>query len=253
MKVTVQVWDLPLRLFHWLLVFSFFAAYATAKLGGAWMDWHGRLGLFILGLLSFRLVWGFIGSHHARFVHFFPTVRRIINYLKGQWQGLGHNPLGALSVLGLLSLLTLQVVSGLFANDDIAFEGPLASLIDKSLSDRSTGWHSLIFNGLLVLVGLHLLAIVYHRLVKKNNLVLPMLSGKKELPRVIAESLELPVKPRFTLLRLVISLSLASGAIWGVSDGIAQVYQTQIQDETPIPAQEAQETASEPAQPYANF
>lgn len=110
--------------FHWLLVAALLGAVITGQLGGGLIEWHGRFGLAIVGLVAFRLVWGIAGSTYARFAHFFPTPARVKAYLAGQWRGEGHNPLGALSVFGLILLLTAQVLSGLFANDDITFTGP---------------------------------------------------------------------------------------------------------------------------------
>lgn len=211
MKVTVHVWDLPLRLFHWSLVVAVTAAYVTAKIGGSWIDWHGRIGALILALLVFRIVWGFVGSTHARFVTFFPTYTRLTAYLRGRWQGIGHNPLGALSVFALLAVMTAQVLTGLFANDDIGFEGPLYPLVDKSLSDRLTGFHSQSFNALLALLVLHVVAIVFYRWVKKTNLVRPMLTGKKEVHKSIAT-------PAFKagIMRLIVSVLLSGSLTWGV-------------------------------------
>lgn len=178
----VQVWDLPLRIFHWLLVIAIVAAYVTAEFGGsAWADWHGRIGSFVLALLVFRVLWGFIGTQHARFLNFLPTPARIRAYVAGRWQGAGHNPLGALSVIALLLLVAAQVVTGLFSNDDITFSGPLADLVGKGTSDRLTGWHQELFYVLAAFIGLHLLAIVCYWLIRKSNLVAPMITGKKVL------------------------------------------------------------------------
>ncbi|PKM12673.1 MAG: cytochrome B [Gammaproteobacteria bacterium HGW-Gammaproteobacteria-3] len=217
MKTTVDVWDLPVRLFHWTLVLALVAGYITARLGGSWIDWHGRIGLLILGLLIFRLVWGFTGSTHARFASFFPTWGRLSAYFKGQWQGIGHNPLGALSVLALLALLFSQVGTGLFANDDIAYEGHLFSLIDKTTSDRMTGWHSSIFDVLLLLVGLHIASIIYYRFIKKNDLVRPMLTGKKQVPQALSVPTASVGSTRF-----VVSLLLTVIVVWGVAEGASQ-------------------------------
>ena len=104
----VRVWDLPLRLFHWLLAAAVIAAMLTGQVGGNLMVWHGRLGILIAGLLGFRLAWGIVGSTHSRFASFVRGPAAIIAYLRGHWHGLGHNPLGALSVLGLLTVLGLQ-------------------------------------------------------------------------------------------------------------------------------------------------
>ena len=177
----IKLWDLPTRIFHWSLVILVAAAIVTAKIGGNAMEWHGRIGLTILGLIAFRIAWGVVGSTYARFANFFPKPSSILAYLRGQWHGIGHNPLGAFSVLGLLALIALQVGTGLFANDDIAFNGPLFSLIGKELSDRLTSIHRLSSNGLIALIVLHLVAIMFYAYVKKNNLVMPMIMGWKDV------------------------------------------------------------------------
>ncbi|PKO46264.1 MAG: cytochrome B [Betaproteobacteria bacterium HGW-Betaproteobacteria-4] len=176
----IRLWDLPTRLFHWLLVLAVIAAVVSGQLGGSLIDLHGKIGLAIVGLIAFRIVWGFAGSTYARFAQFFPTPAKIRVYLKGEWRGLGHNPLGGLSVFSLIFLLTVQVTSGLFANDDIAFVGPLFDLIDKSLSDRLSGIHHLLSNVLIGFVVLHVGAVIFHGRVKKDDLVKPMLTGWKE-------------------------------------------------------------------------
>jgi cytochrome b len=215
MSVKIQVWDLPLRIFHWLLALAVSAAIITGEIGGNLIDWHGRIGVFILGLLVFRIIWGFVGTTHARFASFFPTPARIAAYLKGQWQGLGHNPLGALSVLALLGVLATLVGAGLFANDDIAFQGPLFSLVDKSLSDKLSGVHALAFNFLAVLLVLHIAAIVFYARVKKHNLVVPMLTGKVVVPKDRAVSVS-----KAGALRFLVALAIAGVVVWGVSNGV---------------------------------
>jgi cytochrome b len=176
------LWDLPLRIFHWSLVACVCAAIVTGELGGAWMPWHGRAGLAIAGLLAFRLVWGVAGPSTARFSQFAPTPRRVVDYLRGRWRGVGHNPLGALAVFALLGLLALQVGSGLFGNDDIAFAGPFNRFVGDALGARVTGWHRLLADGLFALLGLHVAAIAFHALVKRHALVRPMLTGHAEIP-----------------------------------------------------------------------
>lgn len=177
----IRVWDLPLRIFHWALAFCVIAAYISQSIGGNAMVWHGRFGLAVLGLLTFRLAWGFVGSTNARFRHFVRGPKAIAAYLRGQWSGLGHNPLGALSVLALLGVPLLLTLTGLFANDDIAFEGPLYALIDKDLSDRITKIHHWFEPVILILVGLHVAAIAFYVWVKKQTLVKPMMTGWKEV------------------------------------------------------------------------
>ena len=176
---TVRVWDWPLRLFHWLLLSAVATAIATGLAGGDWMAWHGRAGLSIVALLGFRLVWGLVGSTTSRFGHFFPTPARLRVYFSGAWQGVGHNPLGAFSVFALLGLLALQVTTGLFSNDDITFAGPLAQLVGEETVGNLTAWHHRLINVLYGLIGLHLAAIAFYAVVKRQRLVRPMVTGKK--------------------------------------------------------------------------
>ncbi|MBK9020428.1 MAG: cytochrome b/b6 domain-containing protein [Sulfuritalea sp.] len=175
----ILVWDLPLRLFHWLLVVCVSGSIVSAKIGGNAMVWHGRFGLVVVGLLVFRLVWGFVGSTYARFFQFVRGPGAIIAYLRGQWHGEGHNPLGALSVLAMLGTLLLLVATGLFANDDIAFEGPLYALVGKDLSDRVVGIHRLVEPLIILLVVAHLAAIAFYVRIKKETLIMPMITGQK--------------------------------------------------------------------------
>jgi cytochrome b len=186
-KRPILVWDLPTRLFHWLLVALMVAAFVTGQLGGDLIQWHGRLGLAIIGLLAFRLVWGFVGSTYARFASFIPRPATIVAYLRGRWRGLGHNPMGALSVYGLLTVVAIQAVTGLFANDDIAFQGPLAALVDGTTSQFLTSIHRLNVGLLLALVGLHLAAILFYTWVKRESLVPPMITGIKLVEDAQAE------------------------------------------------------------------
>jgi len=201
---TVRVWDLPLRIFHWLLVLAIAAAYVTGEFGGSeWAQWHGRIGWLILGLLLFRLIWGVIGSWHARFANFLPTPARVIAYVRGEWQGVGHNPLGALSVVALLALVTAQVATGLFASDDIAFAGPLSNWIGKSASDRLTGWHEQIFYVLAGFIVLHVVAIAFYLLVRKSNLIAAMITGNKPGSGALQAWTEKPLAWRFLVAALV--------------------------------------------------
>lgn len=187
-KHSIRVWDLPTRLFHWLLVALMVAAFVTGQLGGDLMPWHGRLGLAVIGLLVFRLIWGFVGSTHARFTNFFPRPATVAAYLRGQWRGLGHNPLGALSVFGLLAIVAIQALTGLFANDDIAFQGPLAVLVEGATSLWLTSIHRIMVNLLLLLVGLHVASVLFYTWVKRDNLVLPMITGTKVVADPQAQS-----------------------------------------------------------------
>lgn len=205
----VQVWDLPLRIFHWTLVIAIVAAYLTAEFGGSeWMQWHGRIGALVLALLVFRVIWGVIGTHHARFRAFMPTPARMAAYLSGAWRSAGHNPLGALSVIALLILVGAQVLTGLFSNDDISFAGPWSSWVDKTLSDWLTGWHQQLFHVLAGFIGLHVLAILFYLLVRKANLVTPMITGKRRL-----QSCE-PVPAIDLWRRFAVAVALAATVAW---------------------------------------
>ncbi|MFO8142365.1 MAG: cytochrome b/b6 domain-containing protein [Marinobacter sp.] len=178
---TIRLWDLPVRLFHWLLVLAVTGSIVTIKVGGDWMAWHERFGLVVIGLLAFRIVWGFLGSSYARFVQFVRGPGVIVDYLKGRWQGVGHNPLGALSVLALIGLFGYQAVSGLFANDEVAFYGPLYPLVSSDLSGTLSGWHRQTEWYLYGLVALHVAAVLFYTVIKKDNLVAPMITGKKKV------------------------------------------------------------------------
>jgi cytochrome b len=182
MKKIIRVWDLPIRLFHWLLVICIVASFITVNIGGNAMEWHARVGYCVLTLIVFRICWGVIGSHHARFINFVPSPKGLISYLSGKTKaGLGHNPLGALSVVGLLFSVGLQAVTGLFANDDIMFEGPFAKYVSNSTVEFLTSIHYFNEKILIILIALHLCAILYYQKFKGENLVKPMVLGDKEI------------------------------------------------------------------------
>ena len=218
-----QIWDLPIRLFHWLLAASIPAAIATGMMGGAWIDWHGRIGLFILGLISFRVVWGFVGPRNARFASFVRGPRAVMAYLRGEWRGVGHNPLGAWSVLALLALTAAQVGTGLFANDDIAFQGPLADLAGQDWSNRLRGVHALLKNGLIAMVALHVAAIFFYVCVKRENLLRPMLTGRNdghyEPEQEVSETRRDRRKGR-GLIAFVLAVAVATTTVYAAAGGL---------------------------------
>ena len=150
------VWDLPLRLFHWLLVVSLIGMYLTAQPGSTWMNWHFRLGYCVIGMLIFRLIWGLVGPRHARFVNFIKGPRSILQYVKGGIVSVGHNPLGAGMVVLMLLLLIVQVCTGLVSTDDIAFTGPFNPSVSHDLGETLTGIHHKNFYVILGAVVLHL-------------------------------------------------------------------------------------------------
>jgi len=183
----VKVWDAPVRLFHWLLVLLFAFMFFTGKSGSDWMEWHMRAGYAMLALVLFRILWGFAGSTYARFSSFLAGPSACIECLKHLMARkpspyAGHNPLGGWMVLVLLLALLFQTGTGLFANDDLLSEGPLAALVSKATSDQLTLYHVWNFNLLLALAGAHLIAVLYHAGFMKENLIGAMFTGVKRLP-----------------------------------------------------------------------
>ena len=190
----VRIWDLPTRAFHWLLAACVIGSVISAKIGGNAMLWHFRLGYVVFTLILFRLIWGVVGGRWSRFASFFYAPSTTLRYLRGQSRpgehlDVGHNPLGAFSVFGLLAVLAAQVGSGLFAEDDVSNIGPLNKFVSGATSEWLTHWHRRYGQWLVIaLVLLHVAAILYYLLRKKQNLVGPMLSGDKPLPRDVPAS-----------------------------------------------------------------
>jgi cytochrome b len=192
MSTRVRVWDLPTRLFHWALVGLVAGLVATGYEGGAAMTWHARLGYAVLTLLLFRLAWGFVGGRWSRFSSFVRGPRAIAAYLRGQPDPdsrVGHNPLGALSVLAMLAFLLAQVATGLVGDDEIAFTGPLNRFVSSAHGLAATWYHKRIGQWVLAtLVALHLGAIAFHRWRRNERLVGPMVRGDKVLPAAVEPS-----------------------------------------------------------------
>jgi cytochrome b len=180
----ILVWDLATRLFHWLLVTLVITSFFTAYTGGAWMPTHMQSGVAILGLLVFRITWGFVGGRYARFSSFVRGPMVVLGYARSLLRHdapkqLGHNPMGGWSVLAMLIALMVQAVTGLFANDDIFTKGPLYPWVGKATSDRLTHIHHLNHDVLLGLVSLHVTVVLFYLIIKHDNLILPMLTGRK--------------------------------------------------------------------------
>jgi cytochrome b len=211
---TIRVWDLPTRIAHWSLAALLLASIASVKIGGNAMVWHGRFGLAIVGVVVFRIVWGVVGSTYARFAHFVPRPGSISAYLAGKWRGVGHNPLGALSVLALLGLVSFQAVAGLFANDDVAFYGPLYVLISSDFSNLISGWHRNAEFIVYALVGVHVGAVLFYLHVKKDNLIRPMITGMRVVDDPSIESAR-----GGNVFSLIGALVLAGLAVWAASGG----------------------------------
>lgn len=186
------VWDLPLRIFHWLFAVTIFALWYTAEQEGDLIDIHMTLGYVALGLLTFRVIWGIIGPKHARFAQFIPSPNRVINYLKclknkQSFYAPGHNPLGALMVILMIVLVSLQAISGLFINDDIFSAGPYYGSLSDEFGKVMSFIHHNIFDYMIIAIALHIGAIIFYWLVKKQNLVLPMITGNKKADEVKEE------------------------------------------------------------------
>ncbi len=180
----VMVWDLPTRLFHWLLVVFVVVSFTTVNIGGNAMPYHQKSGYIILALLLFRVGWGFFGSRTSRFATFVCSPAAVLRYASGLLhraspKHLGHNPLGGWSIIATLLALLLQAGTGLFANDDIFTEGPLAHLVSKAASDWLTRIHRLNSDLIVILVVIHVMAIIFYLLVKRDNLITPMITGFK--------------------------------------------------------------------------
>ncbi|RCS57446.1 cytochrome b/b6 domain-containing protein [Parvibium lacunae] len=213
------IWDLPTRLFHWLLVLCVVGAFVTVKIGGNALQYHFWFGYAVLTLLLFRLIWGLVGGHYSRFLHFPLRPTQLRAYLSGHTSlHLGHNPLGSLSVLALLAALLFQSVSGLFANDDIASEGPLTIWISKSLSDTITHLHHENEAILLGLISLHLAAILFYAWFKRENLVGPMLHGHKTVATPLsATPLKTSVDGRGQRIIALILLLTCAGIVYWIT------------------------------------
>jgi cytochrome b len=215
--VPVRVWDLPTRVFHWALVVAVAGAIVTGEIGDPWMAWHERCGETAGGLLVFRLAWGLVGGTWSRFSRFLPSPGRLARHLRGtpateDHPGAGHNPLGALSVWAMLGLLAAQVATGLVADDEVATTGPFNHLVGSVAAKRATNWHTgwgldLVF----VLLALHVVAIAWYVLRKREPILRAMVTGDRTLPPGTPASGD---GTRQRALGLVLA-ALALGAVFG--------------------------------------
>ncbi|TSE30669.1 cytochrome b/b6 domain-containing protein [Tepidimonas charontis] len=217
-RVRIRVWDLPTRLFHWLLAGAVVGLVITGNLGGNWMTWHQRLGYAVLALLLFRLVWGLIGGRWSRFAQFLYGPCTLWAYLRGRASPdveVGHSPLGALSVFALLVALAVQVGTGLISDDEIAFVGPLAHLVATETAYAATAWHKGWGKVLLLsLVGLHLAALAVYHWALGKSLVPPMVHGDKWLPPHIPGSADGWTQ---RLLALAVAAACVAATVWIVN------------------------------------
>lgn len=216
----IRVWDLPTRLFHWGLVACIVGLAVTGYTGGAAMAWHARLGYAILTLLLFRLVWGFVGGHWSRFSSFIYAPGSVVNYLRGRAHPdhlIGHNPLGAGSVFAMLAVLLAQVATGLVGDDEISFTGPLNRFVQSGQGLAATWYHKRVGQWLIVaLVLLHIAAVLYYLMRKKDNLIKAMIDGNKTADGTAPASRDTATT---RLLALGVLLGCAAIVTWLVSLG----------------------------------
>lgn len=213
----IRVWDLPVRLFHWSLVLLIGAAWWSAK--ARQLELHRFIGYVVLTLILFRLFWGVAGSTTARFSRFVRTPRSVWRYLTSRSPATGapgHNPLGGWSVMLMLLLFSAQVILGLFAVDIDGLEsGPLSRFVSFDQGRRAAELHGVVFNLLLATICLHLLAILFYAVIRRDNLVGPMITGMKRVTVPPPEPI-LPV----SLWRAAIGLALSALLALAVSKGV---------------------------------
>jgi cytochrome b len=212
-RTIVRVWDVPVRLVHWLIVTLIAVSWWTAENNE--LEYHRFSGYALLGLLAFRIYWGFAGTHTARFANFVRGPGAIVHYLRGAERTVGHNPLGALSVIVLLLLLAAQIGLGLFAVDVDGIEsGPLSHLVSFDTGRECAELHEELFNVLIGFVVLHVAAVLFYLFVKRENLIGAMIHGRRELPGNAAVPQE-----RFPVVRCIVGVILAGVVVWYITRG----------------------------------
>lgn len=215
----VRVWDAPVRIVHWLIVGLVGFCWWSAENGH--LAWHRLAGYGALGLVLFRIYWGFFGGETARFSHFLRGPRAVGAYARGLFRRsgmvtLGHNPMGGWSVLALIVLLAAESGLGLFSVDiDGVESGPLARLVSFDTGRLASHWHHLAFNVLLALVALHLVAVGFYLVVRRENLIGAMISGRRSAPETAGG------EPRFARpWRAVLGLLLAAAVTVALARGL---------------------------------
>ena len=216
--ISAPVWDIFVRWFHWSLVTLFAISVASGKVGGEWIVWHMRSGYAILALVVFRLIWGFVGGEYARYTSFLTGPVRGFKFVKGllgkgHEHVIGHNPVGGWMVVVLLSLLAAQAGLGLFSNDEIATTGPLARYVSDETSITLMSRHRTVGDLLLILVGVHVAAVLFHVFVKKEGIIRAMFTGRKGLPADLAQAAQSARKASMPLGFVVLSIAIAGVVI----------------------------------------
>lgn len=217
----VRVWDLPVRVMHWTLLALIIGAWLTRKLEGDWFAWHERIGYAVAVIVTTRIIWGVVGTRHARFSDFLRGPGVVFNFLRSEGAAhfAGHNPAGGWMVLWLIALLGMQVLTGLFANDQVSETGPLFGYVTVGRSDALTTLHKIGFLALQWSVVLHVAAVFWHRWVRGENLVRPMIDGHK--PRSIVPADAPGIEGSRGWLAIVIAAGAATILWWLVRNAPA--------------------------------
>jgi len=212
-----RVWDIPVRVFHWVLVLLIVSQITTVSLGGNAMEYHVLGGYSILALVLFRIAWGVVGTRHARFANFMYgplAVWRYARSLTGSSHDkhAGHNPLGGWSVIAMLASVLVQAVSGLFEDDEIMTTGPLWKYVSDDVAGTFGAIHEANALVLLTLICIHLGAILFYLTKKKENLIVPMFSGVK----TSIDTRDASLSPGQGILRALIVLMICIGVTYAV-------------------------------------
>lgn len=217
MTTHYRIWDLPTRLFHWLLALCVVGLVVTGNVGGLWMDWHFRFGYAVLCLLVFRALWGVVGGYWSRFGSFVYGPTALFNYLRGKsplLHRVGHSPMAALSVFALLLALLVQVLTGLLSDDEIFHRGPWAVWASYDLIESASRYHKQVGKFVVMgLVVLHLLALVFYKVVKRQALVQAMVTGDKALDTDVPVSADAAPQRLKALVVLGISVAMTYGLV----------------------------------------
>jgi cytochrome b len=212
-RSSIKVWDLPSRLCHVLLATSILGAYGTVEWSWLDMQWHFYFGYSTLVLVVFRVLWGLWGSEHARFGQFLKGLGAVIAYVKkllskDSTQTTGHSAVGGWAVVVLLIASFAQAFSGLFNSDDIENFGPLYDKVNADWVDQVGDFHESFYNVLLILIGVHVIAALLYWLVKKQNLILPMITGRKQIDGV--DAVQKPIA------LALFTLGLSGALVWAL-------------------------------------
>jgi cytochrome b len=217
-RESVTVWDWPVRAVHWAMVVLLVALVTTGKLGDDWLPWHMRFGQTLLALVLFRILWGFVGSPNARFSAFVRGPAAVASYLRSRLARdpeihVSHNPIGGWMVILLLVAMLAQACAGLFTNDEILWEGPLAGHVTQAMSNAFSSIHRRLWWVVVGLAAVHIAAVVVYLVVLRENLIVPMVDGRKALPIGAARAEDGSASTARALVLLVASFAAVFGLL----------------------------------------